>query len=298
MTVLVVGATGQVGREVVVALQATGETPRVLLRDSSREEHIPGEVEVSVGDLASPSSLDSALAGATAVFFTSPHDPSEVELGMNMLEACRRAGVRRLVLSTAIHPDAGAPWLRNLIFRGVCLMGPHYRSKLTVEARVRDSDLDSVVLQPSNFFQNDELFRDKILAGLYPWPLGRRGASRVDTRDVGRAAARALRGEIQAGVYPLVGPTFRITGPDAAAVWTEALHREVAYADDDLDEWEQRIGDRMTGKKRSDFRKTYALIQRFGFPATAKHLARTREALGGEPRSYHDYVRECAAAWT
>jgi len=297
LTVLVAGATGQVGREVVVALQAMGETPRVLLRDPSRWELLPGEVEVSIGDLADPLSLDTALAGVEEVFFTSPHDPSEVELGMNVLEACRRAGVRRLVLSTAIHPDAGPAWLRNLIFRGVCLMGPHYRSKLTVEARVRDSDLESVVLQPSNFFQNDELFRDEVLAGFYPWPLGRRGASRVDTRDVGRAAALALRGEIRPGVYPLVGPTLRITGPDAAAAWTEVLHREVAYAGDDLDEWEQRIGDRMTGRKRTDFRKTYALIQRFGFPATDRHLARTREALGGEPRSYHDYVRECAAAW-
>lgn len=298
MTVLVVGATGQVGLEVVLALQAMGETPRVLLRDSVRRVRMPGTFEVMIGDLADPASLDSALAGASAAFFTLPHDPAEVELGMNMLAASRRAGIRRLVLSTAIHPDARAPWLRDLIFRGVCLMGPHYRPKLTVEAGVRDSDLDSVVLQPSNFFQNDELFREEILAGFYPWPLGRRGSSRVDTRDVGLAGARALCGEIPSGVYPLVGPTLRISGPDAAAVWTKALRRDVVYAGDDLDEWEQRVGDRMADKKRSDFRRTYALIRRFGYTATKAHLARTCEAVGREPRNYEDYVRERSEAWT
>jgi uncharacterized protein YbjT (DUF2867 family) len=259
---------------------------------------LAGDVEVAIGDLVDPTSLDSALTGVSAAFFTLPHDPSEVELGTNMLEATRRARVRRLVLSTAIHPDAGAPWLRDLIFWGVCLIGPHYRSKLTVEAQVRDSDLDSVVLQPSNFYQNDELFRDEILAGVYPWPLGRWGASRVDTRDIGRAAARALRGEISSGVYPIVGPVPRISGPEAATEWTAALRRDVAYAGDDLDDWEQRVGDRMADKERSDFRKTYALIQRFGVTATKKQLALTREALGGEPRNYNDYVRECAAAWS
>jgi uncharacterized protein YbjT (DUF2867 family) len=74
MTVLVVGATGRVGREVVAALQAKGETPRVLLRDPARRQHVPGEIEVAIGDLADPTSLDSALEGVSAAFLTLPHD--------------------------------------------------------------------------------------------------------------------------------------------------------------------------------------------------------------------------------
>lgn len=298
MQVLVVAATGRVGREVVAALGARGVTPRVLLRDAQRRAALGDhDVEVALGDLADPVSLKQAVAGVDAVFLTTPHHPDEATLGTNLLEACLDAGVGRLVLSTAIHPDSGNRLLRGLIYRVMGALGPHYRPKYAVEAAVRDSALDAVVLLPANFFQNDELFRDDILAGVYPQPLGAKGATRVDCRDVGEAAARALTGELATGVYPLVGPTPRISGPDAARSFTDALDRQVVYAGDDLDAWESRVDDRMSPSERADFRATYRLIQRFAPRSSAKELARTRVALGRDPIAYDDYVSDAAARW-
>lgn len=298
--VLVVGATGLVGREVVTALCARGLRPRVLLRAPDRASALPpgAEVEVVVGDLDNRSSLDSALEGVDAAFLTTPHDEREAELGLAFLAACEHAKVTRLVLSSAIHPDSSNRLVRDAIFRVMGKIGPHYAAKYRVEAAVRDSHLDTVVLQPTNFYQNDLLWQEELLTGSYPQPLGAKGANRVDCRDIGEAAARGLLAELPGGAYPLVGPAKRLSGPESAAVWARVLGREVAYAGDDLDTWEQAVGERMAPRMRADFRATYGLIQRFGLTASARQLDATRTALGREPQDYETFVRATIEQWS
>ena len=67
------GATGKVGREVVRQLSASGASLRALVRDPVRATHIrlPG-VDVVVGDLRQPDTLDAALSGVERVFLASP----------------------------------------------------------------------------------------------------------------------------------------------------------------------------------------------------------------------------------
>ena len=299
-SLLVVGATGLVGREVVAAVCARGHRPRVLLRSPDRASALPpgADVEVVVGDLDDRSSLAAALEGVDAAFLTTPHDEREDELGLAFLAACEHAEVSRLVLSTAIHPDSSNRRVRDAIFWVMGRIGPHYAAKYRVEAAVRDSHLDTVVLQPTNFYQNDLLWRTELLAGSYPQPLGAKGANRVDCRDIGEAAARGLLGELAGGAYPLVGPAKQLSGPQSAAVWAKVLGREVAYAGDDLDVWEQAVGERMAPRMRADFRATYGLIQRFGLSASARQLDATRTALGREPRDYEGFVRDTVEGWS
>lgn len=63
-----------------------------------------------------------------------------------------------------------------------------------------------IVLMPTNFFQNDELFQEELREGVFVQPF-LRPINRVDVRDVGLAAARAsLDPSLPAGAYPVVGP--------------------------------------------------------------------------------------------
>ena len=84
-TVLVLGATGLMGREVVRALRAHGVEPRVLVRDPARLASTDG-LDVRVGDLRDRASLRSAVAGVDVVFHLSPHEPDEVELTRAVIE--------------------------------------------------------------------------------------------------------------------------------------------------------------------------------------------------------------------
>lgn len=292
--ILVIGGTGEVGREVIHALLQQKQEVRALVRSRERGDLLPGAVESVVGDLADKTSLEAALSGITAVFFITPHHPDEETLGRNVIDACEQAGVQRLVFSSAFCPDSSHPWVRRLLLK---LMGwfTHYLPKLMVDEAVRQSSIDSVVLMPSNFYQNDALFKKEILAGSYPQPLGQKAVSRVDCRDIGLAAARGLTGKLAPGAYSLVAAP--LTGPDCAAIWTEQLGKQVTYAGDDIEQWRKTVGERMYLRKRDDFAKTYGVMQRFGAAISKKDIALAETAVGRPLITYREYVADCINQW-
>jgi uncharacterized protein YbjT (DUF2867 family) len=115
-TVLVVGATGQLGTAVVRRLAAAGRPVRALVRpaSASRRPGGPG-VEIALGDLREPPTLDAACRGIGTVVATAnavvPRGPASFreteERGYaNLIGACRRAGVRRFVfMSVPVTPE-------------------------------------------------------------------------------------------------------------------------------------------------------------------------------------------------
>jgi uncharacterized protein YbjT (DUF2867 family) len=150
---------------------------------------------------------------------------------------------------------------------------------------------------PTNFFQNDEVFREQILGGAFTQPFERR-INRVDVRDVGVAAARAcIDATLPSGVYPLVGPES-LDASTCANVWSRELGRVVRYQRDA----ERRLFDAgvratLTGKKRDDFLASYTALSKIELPTRAVELARTTRLLGRPPTSYREYVRDTAHRW-
>ena len=98
MSVLVTGATGTIGREVVRALASRGETPIALVRDPERARALfPGlSVVLRRFDYDDPTSFD-AFEGGTALFSVTPLDPEPVEASRRALEAARSRGVAHVV---------------------------------------------------------------------------------------------------------------------------------------------------------------------------------------------------------
>jgi uncharacterized protein YbjT (DUF2867 family) len=288
---LVVGAAGEVGAATTDALAARGERARVLVRASAPRHR---EVEIVEGDLSDRASLDRALVGVAGVSFVTPHHPDEERLGENLVAAATAAGVTRLVYSAAARPMSRIGVVDSLLVSVTGLLGPHYRAKLRVARRVRRSGLSPVVLLPSNFYQNDELGLDEILEGRYPHPLGGRPLNRVDVRDIGDAAARALLDPgVAAGAYPILGPE-NWTGASSAATWAEALGRPITYAGDELDPWRESMSARMPKAKADDFAKTYRLLQLMGYRPPRWAYARSESIVGHPARRYGDYVAERA----
>ena len=230
--ILIAGASGEVGRAVIASLVARGAPVRALVHATAIEG-----VDSVRGNLEDPASIASALQGCSVAVFITPHHVHEQQLGEHFIAACQAAQLRRLVYVSAYHPWSRSLALQRILDGILGAIGPHYRAKLSVERAVRRSGLSPVVLGPSNFYQNDELALPQILAGSYPNPMGEKPTSRVDTRDIGDAAARALLDDdIAPGVYPVVGPDLW-TAPQCAAIWSEALGRLVTYAGNDIEQW-------------------------------------------------------------
>ena len=108
--ILVTGATGRIGGELVKNLVASGEQVRAMVRNPTRADTIQGlGVETVVGDLERPETLDAALRGVERAFLISGDNPQIAELHGNFVEAARRADVGHIVRTSilvAMMPDS------------------------------------------------------------------------------------------------------------------------------------------------------------------------------------------------
>jgi uncharacterized protein YbjT (DUF2867 family) len=175
---------------------------------------------------------------------------------------------------------------------------PHFGSKLAVEAAVKASGLAWTILRPSNFHQNDLMFRDAMLRyGVYPQPLGEVGVSRVDVRDIAELAAIALtRPGHESKTYDVVGPRA-LTGSDVAQVWSGALGRKITYAGNDLDTWERNSLEYLPAWMVYDLKLMYRHFQEKGLRGTDAEVATMTRTLGHATRGLEDFAAEMAKAW-
>ncbi|MGY1836367.1 SDR family oxidoreductase [Blastococcus sp. SYSU DS0510] len=292
--VLVVGATGQVGRQVVAALLARGATVRALLRDPEGAD-VPAGVERVRGDLRDPASLRAALRGAGAALYVSPHETDERALAAGFVAACQAERVR--LVFVGVHVHARRRWQEALLRVVFGRILPHYRGKIALARDVARSPLRPIMLAPSNFMQNDEVFAEEIRAGRFVTPLSDKGVNRVDLRDVGEAAARALvDGDVAPGSYDVAGPRS-VGGRESAAVWAEALGRPVVYLGDDDEVMVRTFTRYLDGPRLADWTASFRVLRRISMPTSRRGLRTTRQLLGREPRSFETYVHDTVAAW-
>ena len=216
--ILVTGATGKVGQEVVRQLATAGVPARALVRDPTRASHIriPG-IEVVVGDLERPETLPAAFAGVDRVFLLTPAAPDQVALQSNALEAGRRAGAGRIVkLSVAGGPDAGTQIGRW-----------HWATEKQIEA----SGLGFTFLRPTLYMQQILAYAPSIAAtGSFSAPMGAGEIAVVDTRDVASVAVAALTEDgHDRRIYDLTGPEALSYDRMADAI-SDAIGKKVVYA--------------------------------------------------------------------
>ncbi len=215
--ILVTGATGKVGQEVVRQLVADNVPVRALVRDPARASHIrlPG-VEVVVGDLGRPETLPPALADVDRVFLLSAADPAQVELQGNLVDAARRAGARHIVkVSVAGGPDSGTQIGRW-----------HWATEKQIEA----SGVAFTFLRPNFYMQELLMFAPSIMAtGSFSLPLGAGEISMVDARDVAAVAACALTQDgHERKIYDLTGPQA-LSFDAVADELSRATGKEIAF---------------------------------------------------------------------
>ena len=151
--ILVTGGTGFVGSKVVHTLRAEERDVRCLVRRPARAGTLKTwGCELAAGDVTDPASLKEALAGCDAVVHLvgiiagKPADFERVMIGgtRNLLDAAKEAGVRRLVLMSALGTSAET---KDLV--------PYYGAKWEMEQATKASGLEHVIFRPSFVFGRD-----------------------------------------------------------------------------------------------------------------------------------------------
>jgi uncharacterized protein YbjT (DUF2867 family) len=289
MAILVTGSTGVIGKQVLDHLRDSAVEIRALTR-SPEKAQFPAGVTAVQGELADIDGLRRAMDGVSTLFLLAPNAADELTQALQALSIAREAGVKGVVYLS--------------VFKGAEYVDvPHFTGKFTVERMIEHDDLPATVLRPAYFIQNDVRQKEPLLThGVYGMPIGAKGISMVDVRDIGDAAARELlRRERAAG--PLPRETYELVGPDVidadsvASIWSAALGRTVRYGGDDLDLLEQRLKAAAPPWLAYDMRLMMSRYQRDGAVASAAEIERLTTLLGRAPRSYRDFARDMAATW-
>ena len=286
MTILVTGATGNVGRQVVEQLTKRGAKVRALVREPSKA-HFPAGVEVVQGDLLDVDSVRSAFSGVSTLFLLNGVVADEFTQALIALNIAREVGIERFVYLSVIHSD---------IYVNV----PHFAGKFGVERMIEQMELNATILRPAYFMSNDLTIKDVVTGyGVYPMPIGSKGLAMVDTRDVGEIAAiELLRRERAATPLPLnrinlVGPDT-LTGAAVASIWTDVLGRTIAYPADDTAGFEQNLRKFMPGWMAFDMRLMSERFLTDGMVPEAGDVERLTTLLGRPLRSYREFASEVA----
>ena len=286
MTILVTGATGQVGRNVVQQLVQRGAAVRALVRDPAKAD-FPHGVDLAQGDLLDPDSLRRALSGVSTMFLLNAVAADEFTQALIALNVAKEVGVERVVYLSVIHSD---------LFVNV----PHFAGKFGVERMIEQMGFSATILRPAYFMDNELTIRDTVQAyGVYPMPIGSKGLAMIDARDIAEIAAIELvHREQSSSDLPitrinLVGPDT-LTGDAAAAVWSSVLDRPIAYAGDDTQAFEQNLRNFMPGWMAYDMRLMGERFVKDGMVPQPGDVERLTKLLGRPLRTYRDFVAAIA----
>lgn len=289
MSILVTGSTGTIGAQVLQYLHGKGAEVRALTRSPAKVAFPAGVTPVR-GDLADTDSVRAAFEGVSALFLLVPNVADELTQAMLALTVARDAGVKGIVYLSVFKGEA---------YTDV----PHFAGKHTVERMIENLDLPATILRPAYFIQNDLRLKEPLLSfGVYGMPIGSKGVSMVDTRDIGEAAAIELLRREQSAVplgretYTLAG-SEGLTGEAVAAIWEAALGRAIRYGGDDLMSMEQRLKSAMPAWHALDLRLMLSRYQTDGAVATTEDIMRLTTLLGRSPRSYGEFAKDAAAQW-
>src|SRR5260370_41226290 len=109
--ILVTGATGNVGGEVLRRLAALGQPVRALIRNRAKAAAIEGAgIEIVEGDLEKPETLGPAVQGVRKIVLISALDPRQAELQANLIDAARRADIPHIVKMSAFGAAPASPF--------------------------------------------------------------------------------------------------------------------------------------------------------------------------------------------
>jgi uncharacterized protein YbjT (DUF2867 family) len=224
-TILVTGATGTVGSEVVKALANRGLSVRAGVHSiikGDRLKQLNPEVQLVEIEYTRPETLHVALTGVSRVFLATPFSEDQVDIGKRVIDAAKQAGVEQIVRLSVVGADA-KPGIQ---------LGRWHRE---VEEYLEQSGLAYTLLRPGGFMQNFLHYNaDSIRQqGQLDLPIGEGKVSYIDVRDIAAVAAAVLSAEgteHYGQAYTLTGPAA-VSGAEVAAAIGQATGRAVSYVD-------------------------------------------------------------------
>jgi uncharacterized protein YbjT (DUF2867 family) len=281
MFTLVFGGTGKVGSVAVRRLVEKGRRVRVFSRSPEKVAAVSAKAEAFTGDLDNAANLAEAFKNVDQVVLILGVHPNEQARGLPIVAAAKAAGAKKIVFLSLVQ----GPWSDSI---------PFYKSKLPIEAAIKQSGMGWAIVRSASYFQTDAALKaDLVDKGLFTAPIGLKGVNRIDTRDVGYAMAEAVTGDA-AGEIHIFGPET-LTGESVAAIYAKLLGKPIAYAGSDIATWGEMKKEAFNPWQINALGNMYSYIQREGMiPAPGEPKPKI---LPEQQIRFEAYAAELVKSW-
>lgn len=281
-TILVTGATGNVGSQVVQQLIAAGITPRVAVRSLKKADTLKqaGAEPVEM-DLAKPETVQPAFEGVDKVFLVSPFVPNMVQLAALLMEVAKKANLKQVVRLSALSQP------------GTTLSKWHG----DVEKMIEDSGIPFTVLRPNGFMQNFvNSMADTIKTqNAFYMPIGDGKVSLVDTRDLAAVAVAALTNTGHENkAYNITG-SEALSNQQVAAIFSQVLGKTINYVN--VPEDAARQGMQNAGMPDVIVNALLELYASYKTGQAATVSPVIEQVTGKKPISFEQFARDYAEAF-
>lgn len=281
-TILVTGATGTVGREVVKQLamldniRVRAGVHSVIKGENLRR--LP-DVEIVEMEFTDPDSLHAAFTHADKVFLITPFTDEQVEMAKKLVDEAKRTGVKHIVKLSAM--GAGTE-------HGIQL-GRWHRE---IEDYIEQSGIPYTFLRPSSFMQNIENYNAQTIKeeGKLYMPTGEGKVPYIDARDIAVVAVEALTGNGHEGkIYDLTGPE-ELTGAEIAEALSAATGKTIAFVDVPEDAARQSMQQQQLPEWFISSFLELCGVQRAGHAGTANH--QVEQLTGCKPHTFQQFAKD------
>ena len=283
--ILITGATGNNGRELVRQLSLMGQPVRAMVRDSADASKLNGSnVETAIGDFERPETIESALRGVDKAFLLTPIAEHFVEWQGTFINSARRAGLKHLVKFSGMGASSNAESE---------LLRLHHKT----DEILRGSGVPFTILQPNSFHQNMLSSIGAIKTqGKFYLPFKNAAQSTVDIRDINEVAARVLTSPGHDGKTYVITGLEALTFKQVAQKLSTVLGREIEYMDVPLSAAADSM--RRSGMPEWNVRVVAELLGYFAGGAASSVTDTVPQLLGRPAISFEQFVKDHRSAFS
>jgi len=281
-TILLTGANGKTSTAAITALKGSGHKVIGLVRDAARGKELG--IEVRVGDLERPRTLEGVFDGVDTVYLVTPPGSLAPYHASNALWAAKQAGVKHVVRMSAVGAAHDAPTVNS-------------RLHAISDSELAASGIPFTILKPHFFFQNFLFSAGTIVKeGAMYWAFGEAKFPAIDVDDIGHAVARVL---VNPG--PHAGNTYTLTSGTAldmhqiAAAIGEAIGRPVKYVPIPVATMVECVAKLGLGDYIEVAYRDYMTAYSQGWQSQVTDSV--KRITGKEPRTIAEFARRNAAAF-
>ena len=279
--ILITGASGNVGKEVLKQIVPTGANVRAAFQTVTKAAAAPSGVEIVTMDYNQPQTLQAALKGVEKVFLVGPPTANLPVLERKAIDEIKRSGVRHVVKLSAMGG-------RDAIF---------LRQHADSEDYIKSSGVAYTFLRPNGFMQNFVTYNGATInsQNAFYGSQGEGKVSHIDLRDIAAVAVKTLTEDGHQG------KTYTLTGPEAlsnariAEILSEDTSREIRYVDLPAEQFKQAL----IGAGLPEWSANALVdLQQFYRRGSASAVTRDVEQwLGRKPISFEQFSRDYAQAF-